>query len=133
MNSKELKIIAEIDGVCGCKVAEFVPKRMETGAGAKPNCGACNKPHRTDFDFDDGAMMLLLNRYVEDSGFDSDDASERGYTHNYDGLKHHIEIVHSTHVFDDSIGQGSFFEGKGSNEDFIAAAKDALLQIVEKA
>ena len=119
MNRKESKIIAEIDGVCGCDA----PKHVLDGMEARDDCGKCNKPHRTDFIFDHGEMLHLLHRWADN---ELEDEMKSFDSHRAAGITR-IELSGA------NIQTGGRIFGEGVSEDFITAAKDALLQIAGKA
>ena len=122
MNRKEATIIAEIDGVCGCDTPKYVLEYVLDGMEGRDDCGKCNKPHRTDFVFDHGEMLHLLNRWADN---ESEDETVSFDSHRKNGVTR-IELSAS------NIQTGGRIFGEGISDDFITAAKDALIQISEK-
>ena len=120
MSSDHWSKIAKIDGKCACK----------TPGLRDITCQKCGKFHRPDYD-DDGVMFGVLIRWAQNSGFESDDASERWYDYHYDGHMHKINCERRTRVFDDSVGQGNSFTGEAKDPDFAIAAQKALIQVEE--
>ena len=117
--------IAKIDGRCTCERPKLTADPVRSIS--VHHCGNCKKPHYLDFD-DVGVMMGVINRWTENSGDGSDDASERWYDHNYDGTNHTIKLEKITHVFDDTKGMGDHTVGEGSETDFAIAAQKSLIK-----